>query len=77
MEQRKLRKLRCRFVIRSVPCVQLGLITVLGNCGCVAVASFLGVPSALLFISAMAILLTFYGKYYNIKVHNLQGTADF
>jgi hypothetical protein len=34
-------------LIRSVTCVQLGLITILGNCGCVAVASFLGVPSAL------------------------------
>jgi hypothetical protein len=26
-------------------CVQLWLITILGNCGCVAVACFLGVPS--------------------------------
>jgi hypothetical protein len=25
----------------------------------------------------MAILLTCYGKYYNIEVHNLQGAADF
>jgi hypothetical protein len=39
------RKLRCRF--HSVTCVQLRLITNLGNCGCVAVASFLGVPSPL------------------------------
>jgi hypothetical protein len=31
----------------SVTCVQLRLITVLGNCGCVAVASFLGVPAPL------------------------------
>jgi hypothetical protein len=31
----------------SVTCVQLRLITVLGNCDCVAVASFHGVPSAL------------------------------
>jgi hypothetical protein len=29
----------------SNTCVQLRLITILGNCGCVAVASFLGVPS--------------------------------
>jgi hypothetical protein len=32
-------------LLHSVTCVQLGLITILGNCGCVAVASFLGVPS--------------------------------
>jgi hypothetical protein len=32
-------------LLHSVTCVQLRLITVLGNCGCVAVASFLGVPS--------------------------------
>jgi hypothetical protein len=31
----------------SVTCGQLRLITILGNCGCVAVASFLGVPSPL------------------------------
>jgi hypothetical protein len=47
MEQLKLRKLRCRFLIRSVTRIQLRLITLLGNCGCVAVASFLGVPSPL------------------------------
>jgi hypothetical protein len=29
----------------SVTCVELRLIAILGNCGCVAVASFLGVPS--------------------------------
>jgi hypothetical protein len=34
-------------LLQSVPRVQLKLITVLGNCGCVAVASFLGVPSPL------------------------------
>jgi hypothetical protein len=33
------------YVIPRVTCVQLRLITILGNCGCVAVASFLGVPS--------------------------------
>jgi hypothetical protein len=33
--------------LHSLPCVQVRLITVLGNCGCVAVASFLGVPSPL------------------------------
>jgi hypothetical protein len=32
-------------LLHSVTCVQLRLITILGNCGCVAVASFLGVPS--------------------------------
>jgi hypothetical protein len=32
-------------LLHSVTCIQLGLITVLGNCGCVAVASFLGVLS--------------------------------
>jgi hypothetical protein len=31
-------------LLHSVTCVQLRLITVLGNCGCVAVARFLGVP---------------------------------
>jgi hypothetical protein len=31
--------------LHTVTCVQLGLITILGNRGCVAVASFLGVPS--------------------------------
>jgi hypothetical protein len=31
-------------LLNSVACVLLKLITVLGNCGCVAVASFLGVP---------------------------------
>jgi hypothetical protein len=30
-------------LLRSVTCVQLRLITILGKCGCVAVASFLGV----------------------------------
>jgi hypothetical protein len=30
-------------LLRSATCVQLRLITILGNCGCVAVASFLGV----------------------------------
>jgi hypothetical protein len=34
-------------LILSVTCVHLRLITVLGNCGCVAVASFFGVPSPL------------------------------
>jgi hypothetical protein len=34
-------------LLHSVACIQLGLITVLGNCDCVAVASFLGVPQAL------------------------------
>jgi hypothetical protein len=29
----------------AVTCIELRLITVLGNCGCVAVAIFLGVPS--------------------------------
>jgi hypothetical protein len=33
-------------LLHSVTCVQLRLITILGNCGCVAVATFLGVPSA-------------------------------
>jgi hypothetical protein len=32
-------------LLHSVTCVQLKLITVLGNCGCVAVAIFFGVPS--------------------------------
>jgi hypothetical protein len=32
-------------LLHSVTCVQLRLIRILGNCGCVAVASFLGVPS--------------------------------
>jgi hypothetical protein len=36
-------------LLHSVTCVQLRLIPILGNCGCVAVASFLGVPSALAF----------------------------
>jgi hypothetical protein len=34
-------------LLHTVTCVQLRLITILGNCGCVAVASFLGVPSPL------------------------------
>jgi hypothetical protein len=34
-------------VLLSVTCVEPRLITILGNCGCVAVASFLGVPSPL------------------------------
>jgi hypothetical protein len=34
-------------LLHSVTCVQLRPIRVLGNCGCVAVASFLGVPSPL------------------------------
>jgi hypothetical protein len=34
-------------LLHSVTCVQLGLIAILGNCGCVTVASFLGVPSSL------------------------------
>jgi hypothetical protein len=45
---------QCRFLrfpqfalLLSVTCVQFRLITVLRNCGCVAVASFLGVPSVL------------------------------
>jgi hypothetical protein len=33
--------------LHSVTCVELRLITILGNRGCVAVASFLGVPSPL------------------------------
>jgi hypothetical protein len=32
-------------LLHSVPHVQLSLITILGNCGCVAITSFLGVPS--------------------------------
>jgi hypothetical protein len=32
-------------LFHSVTCVQLRLITILGNCGCVAVASILGVPT--------------------------------
>jgi hypothetical protein len=32
-------------LLHSVTCVQLKLITILGNCGCIVVASFLGVPS--------------------------------
>jgi hypothetical protein len=32
-------------LLHSVTCAQLRLIRILGNCGCVAVASFLGVPS--------------------------------
>jgi hypothetical protein len=37
--------LSCQFaLLHSVTCVQLRLITILGNRGCVAVASFLGVP---------------------------------
>jgi hypothetical protein len=34
-------------LLQSVTYVQLRLIKILGNCGCVAVASFLGVPSSL------------------------------
>jgi hypothetical protein len=34
-------------LLQSVECVQFRLTTILGNCGCVAVASFLGVPSPL------------------------------
>jgi hypothetical protein len=34
-------------LLHSVTCVQIRLITILGNCGCVAVASFLGVLSPL------------------------------
>jgi hypothetical protein len=34
-------------LLHSVTCVQLRLITILGNCGCVAVANFLRVPSPL------------------------------
>jgi hypothetical protein len=37
-------------LILSVPRIQLSLITILGSCGCVAVASFLGVPSPLGFV---------------------------
>jgi hypothetical protein len=33
-------------LLSSVTCVQLRLITILGDCGCVTVASFLGVPPA-------------------------------
>jgi hypothetical protein len=32
-------------LLYSVTCVQLRLIRILGNCGCVEVASFLGAPS--------------------------------
>jgi hypothetical protein len=32
-------------LLHLVTCAELRLITILGNCGCVAVASFLGVPS--------------------------------
>jgi hypothetical protein len=35
-------------VLHSITGVQLRLITVLGNCGCVVVSSFLGVPSPLM-----------------------------
>jgi xanthine dehydrogenase iron-sulfur cluster and FAD-binding subunit A len=35
-------------LLHSVACVQLRLTTILGNCGCVTVASFLGDPSPLL-----------------------------
>jgi hypothetical protein len=41
-------------LLRSVTSVQLWLITLLGNCGCVAVASFLGVPSPLIFVAVTA-----------------------
>jgi hypothetical protein len=48
------RELRCNCVafpqfapLHSVPRVQINLKTILGNCGCVAVASFVGVPSPL------------------------------
>jgi hypothetical protein len=34
-------------LLHTVICDQLRLITILGNCGCVAVVSFLGVPSTL------------------------------
>jgi hypothetical protein len=34
-------------LLHSVTCVELRLITILGNCGCVVVASFLGVSSPL------------------------------
>jgi hypothetical protein len=34
-------------LLRLFPRVQLSLITILGNCGCVAVASFFGVPPPL------------------------------
>jgi hypothetical protein len=34
-------------LLHSVTCVRLSLIVILGNCGCVAVASFLGVLSPL------------------------------
>jgi hypothetical protein len=51
MEHRKLRKRLLPFPqfaqLQTVTCVQLGLITVLGNCGCVVFASTLGLPSAL------------------------------
>jgi hypothetical protein len=36
-------------LLLSVPRVQLSLTTILGNCGCVAIASFLGVPSTVFF----------------------------
>jgi hypothetical protein len=41
-------------LLHTVTCVQFWLLTILGNCGCVAVANFLGVPSPLLsFITCM------------------------
>jgi hypothetical protein len=39
-------------LLHSVTCAQLRLITILGNCGCVAVASFLVVSSAIQFYNA-------------------------
>jgi hypothetical protein len=38
-------------LMHSVTCVQLRLITILRNCGSVAVASFLGVPPPLLVLA--------------------------
>jgi hypothetical protein len=40
-------------LLHSVTFVQLRLITIFGNCGCVAVASFIGVPPALMVHSTL------------------------
>jgi hypothetical protein len=49
-------------LLHSATCVQLRLIRILGNCGCVAVASFLGVPSPL------ELAATVIGRYLTIFV---------
>jgi hypothetical protein len=43
-------------LLYSVTCVQMRLITILGNCGCVAVSGFLGVSSSLEFRFAYFII---------------------